>query len=69
MPRVHIVIPGYTQPPSSDRWMLVLGFPLGFFACGIVSGMGALFTELPPPEPRGFGRGLCYNFGRGMAAL
>ena len=49
--------------------MLVLGFPLGFFASGIFSGMGALFTELFPTELRGSGQGFCYNFGRGFAAL
>ncbi len=59
----------YTQLPISDRLMLVLGFPLGFFASGIFSGMGALFTELFPTELRGSGQGFCYNFGRGFAAL
>jgi len=49
--------------------MLVLSFPLGFFASGIFSGMGALFTELFPTELRGCGQGFCYNFGRGLAAL
>ena len=31
----------YTQLPINDTLMLVLGFPLGFFANGIFSGMGA----------------------------
>jgi len=48
--------------------MLVLGFPLGFFASGIFSGMGSLFTELYPTELRGSGQGFCYNSGRGVAA-
>nr|WP_294518747.1 MFS transporter [uncultured Rhodopila sp.] len=60
---------GYTQIAISDGLMLVLGFPLGFFASGIFSGMGALFTELYPTELRGSGQGFCYNFGRGFAAL
>jgi MFS family permease len=59
----------YTQIPISNGLMLVLGFPLGFFASGIFSGMGALFTELYPTELRGSGQGFCYNFGRGFAAL
>ncbi|MDR3528961.1 MAG: MFS transporter [Rhodopila sp.] len=63
------VVLGYTQFPISDSSMLVLGFPLGFFASGIFSGMGPLFTELFPTELRGSGQGFCYNFGRGLAAL
>jgi MFS family permease len=59
----------YTQIAISNGLMLVLGFPLGFFASGIFSGMGALFTELYPTELRGSGQGFCYNFGRGFAAL
>jgi len=31
--------------------MLALDFPVGFFASGILSGMGALFTEVFPTEP------------------
>jgi MFS family permease len=60
---------GYTQIEISNGLMLVLGFPLGFFASGIFSGMGAQFTELYPTELRGSGQGFCYNFGRGFAAL
>ena len=63
------VVLTYTQLPIGDNLMLVLGFPLGFFASGIFSGMGALFTELYPTELRGSGQGFCYNFGRGFAAL
>ena len=64
-----LVVILYTQMPISDGLMLVLGFPLGFFASGIFSGMGALFSELFPTELRGSGQGFCYNFGRGFAAL
>ena len=53
----------------SDSMMLVLGFPLGFFASGIFSGMGPLFTELFPTSVRGAGQGFCYNFGRGLGAF
>jgi len=56
----------YTQLPITDAQMLVLGFPLGFFASGIFSGMGAFFTELFPTPVRGSGQGFAYNFGRGV---
>jgi MFS family permease len=59
----------YTQPWVTDSWMLVLGFPLGFFSSGIFSGMGAFYTELFPTAVRGSGQGFCYNAGRGVAAL
>lgn len=59
----------YTQLPVSDSLMLLLGFPLGFFASGIFSGMGPILTELFPTELRGTGQGFCYNFGRGLAAF
>jgi MFS family permease len=59
----------YTQMPISNAFMLVLGFPLGFFASGIFSGMGPLMTELFPTEVRGTGQGFCYNAGRGLAAF
>jgi fucose permease len=59
----------YTLVPISDRAMLFLGFPLGFFASGIFSGMGAFFTELFPTRIRGSGQGFTYNFGRGVGAL
>jgi MFS family permease len=59
----------YTQPWVNDAWMLVLGFPLGFFSSGIFSGMGAFYTELFPTAVRGSGQGFCYNAGRGVAAL
>jgi MFS family permease len=64
-----LIAVGYTQFPISDDLMLVLGFPLGFFASGILSGMGPLFTELYPTPVRGTGQGFCYNVGRGVAAF
>ena len=59
----------YTQLPVDDTTMLFLGFPLGFFASGIFSGMGSFLTELFPTRIRGSGQGFAYNFGRGIAAL
>jgi len=59
----------YTQLPINDAWILVLGFPLGFFASGIFSGMGAFLTENFPTRMRGSGQGFAYNFGRGIGAL
>ncbi len=59
----------YTQLPVNDLAMLFLGFPLGFFASGIFSGMGPILTELFPTRMRGSGQGFSYNFGRGIAAL
>lgn len=63
-----LVVVTYTEIPINDSFMLVLGFPLGFFASGVFSGMGAFFTELFPTGIRGSAQGFCYNFGRGLAA-
>jgi MFS family permease len=59
----------YTQVPVDNTMMLFLGFPLGFFASGIFSGMGPFLTELFPTRMRGSGQGFAYNFGRGIAAM
>lgn len=59
----------YTQAPLTDAMLWVLGFPLGFFASGYFSGLGAFLTELYPTRLRGSGQGFCYNFGRGIGAL
>ena len=59
----------YTQIPVSNEVMLVLGFPLGFFASGIFSGMGPFLTELFPTRVRGSAQGFAYNFGRGVASF
>ncbi|BEG73943.1 MFS transporter [Achromobacter xylosoxidans] len=59
----------YTQLPLSNGQMLVLGFPLGFAASGIFSGIGAYLTELFPSNVRATGQGFAYNFGRGVGAL
>jgi MFS family permease len=59
----------YTQLPLTNEVLWLLGFPLGFFASGYFSGMGAFLTELYPTRLRGSGQGFCYNFGRGIGAL
>lgn len=64
-----LIVVAYTQAEISDAMMLALGFPLGFFASGIFSGMGPVLTELFPTSVRGAGQGFCYNFGRGIGAF
>jgi MFS family permease len=59
----------YTSLPIGNAVMLVLGFPLGFFASGSFSPIGAFFTELFPTRLRGSGQGFSYNVGRGIGAL
>jgi len=59
----------YTQLPLNNEILWLLGFPLGFFASGYFSGVGAFLTELYPTRLRGSGQGFCYNFGRGIGAL
>lgn len=63
------VVLAYTQLPLTNGALWLLGFPLGFFASGYFSGMGAFLTELYPTRLRGNGQGFCYNFGRGIGAL
>jgi MFS family permease len=64
-----LTVTAYTYFSISNRSMLVLGFPLGFFASGSFSPVGAYFTELFPSRLRGSGQGFSYNFGRGIGAL
>ena len=64
-----LAIVGYTYLPIGNSVMLVLGFPLGFFASGAFSPVGAFFTELFPSRVRGSGQGFSYNVGRGIGAL
>nr|WP_314580750.1 MFS transporter [uncultured Pseudomonas sp.] len=59
----------YTQLQLPMWSLLFLGFPLGLFQSGIVSGMGACFTELFPAQICGTAGGFSYNFGRGIGAL
>ena len=64
-----LAIVAYTYLPISNQVMLLLGFPLGFFASGAFSPIGAFFTELFPSRVRGSGQGFSYNVGRGIGAL
>jgi MFS family permease len=59
----------YTNWSFGNSIVLILGFPLGFFASGSFSPMGAFFTELFPTAVRGSGQGFAYNSGRGVGAL
>jgi len=64
-----LAVVAYTYLPISNSLMLVLGFPLGFFASGVFSPIGPFFTELFPSRVRGSGQGFSYNVGRGIGAL
>ncbi|HTH62663.1 MAG TPA: MFS transporter [Paraburkholderia sp.] len=64
-----LTVLAYTRLHLSLSTLLVLGFPLGLFQSGIVSGMGACFTELFPAHIRASAGGFSYNFGRGIGAL
>lgn len=59
----------YTSVSIGNGATLILGFPLGFFASGSFSPIGAFFTELFPTSVRGAAQGFSYNFGRGIGAL
>ena len=59
----------YMFLPISDSILFFLGAPLGFFASGIYSGIGAFFNELYPTSLRGSGIGFCFNVGRAIGAL
>jgi MFS family permease len=59
----------YTLVPFGNGAVLVLGFPLGFFASGVFSAMGPFFTEHFPTRVRGVGQGFAYNVGRASGAL
>jgi MFS family permease len=58
----------YMFVPIDNSIMLWLGFPLGFFASGIYSGIGPFFTELFPTAVRGTGVGFCFAIGRAVGA-
>ncbi len=64
-----LIILVYTHFAISNSLMLMLSFPLGFFASGIFSGFGPFLAELYPTESRGAGQGFTYNFGRGVAGF
>jgi MFS family permease len=64
-----VVAVTYTTISFGNSAMLVLGFPLGFFASGVFSGMGPFFTEHFPTRVRGVGQGFAYNVGRAVGAF
>jgi MFS family permease len=64
-----VTVVGYTYSPIGNHVMLALGFPLGFFASGVFSPIGAFFTELFPNRLRGSGQGFSYSFGRALGAI
>jgi MFS family permease len=59
----------FLVPAGSNTALLLVGFPLGFFASGCFSGFGAYLAELYPTRARATGEGFCYNVGRGLGAL
>ncbi|MFL9913122.1 MFS transporter [Paraburkholderia sp. RL17-337-BIB-A] len=59
----------YTFLPVVGVTMLLLGFLVGMFQSGIVSGMGACFSELFPAQIRASAGGFSYNFGRAFGSL
>lgn len=64
-----LVIMIYMLAPIDNRMMLILGFPLGFFANGIFAPMGAYLTELFPTKSRATNQGFSYNAGRAIGAF
>lgn len=64
-----VIVTAYTMIPIGDAAMLVLGFPLGFFASGVFSAQGAFYAEQFPTRVRGVGQGFTYNVGRAVGAL
>src|SRR3954447_26039946 len=59
----------FLVPEGSNTTLLLVGFPLGFFASGCFSGFGSYLAELYPTRARATGEGFCYNVGRGLGAL
>src|SRR3954453_407821 len=59
----------FAVPAGSNTTLLIVGFPLGFFASGCFSGFGSYLAELYPTRARATGEGFCYNVGRGLGAL
>lgn len=59
----------FTFVPISDRSLLFLEFPLGFFTQGIFGAIGPFLSEQFPTQIRGTGQGFAYNFGRAFGAF
>jgi MFS family permease len=68
-PGATLAILTYTFVPVVGVTMLLLGFLVGMFQSGIVSGMGACFSELFPAQIRASAGGFSYNFGRAFGSL
>jgi MFS family permease len=64
-----LIIMIYMLAPIDNQVMLVLGFPLGFFANGMFAPMGPYLTELFPTKSRATNQGFSYNAGRAIGAL
>jgi MFS family permease len=64
-----LVIMIYMLAPIDNGSMLILGFPLGFFANGLFAPMGAYLTELFPTKIRATNQGFAYNAGRAIGAF
>ena len=60
---------GYTHVEFSDSLMLVLGFPLGFFASAYYSAVLPFLNESFPTRLRGGGVGFTYNAGRAVGSV
>jgi MFS family permease len=62
------VAPCTLLTPLTDAWvLLVLAWPLGFFASGVFGGIGAFLVELFPTATRGKNAGSSYSVGRRLA--
>ena len=59
----------YTHVSLTDAEMLLLGFPLGFFAVGYYSALMACLNEMFPTNVRGAGVGFTYNAGRAVGGM
>jgi len=60
----YVVILAYTYIPLGNTAMLLLGFPLGFFALGNFGSLAPYLTELFPTEIRATGQGFSNSVGR-----
>lgn len=59
----------YTHLNVSNDLVLIMGFPLGFFASGYYSAIMTCLNELYPTAVRGSGVGFTYNAGRAIGGL
>jgi MFS family permease len=59
----------YTHLSVSNEFVLVMGFPLGFFASGYYSAIMPCLNEMYPTPVRGAGVGFTYNAGRAIGGL